>query len=242
MKNLRLVLAAAGFALASSGVNAAIMSVTVSGQTVDFSYQYDTSLPNLFNLGIYTVSGDSLSFSPTNFIAHQNGLTGWSTSTATTPLVTVTAKAGYALTNLSLFEQGDYFRIQSDTNMTMVSVSGQFIVDNNPSSITSSQPLTTVMPAAQLFSQPETTQTSTWWVSSNVALNSTQSATAMVENILRAGVNLNATALDEAFIQKKLMSLSAATMPVVVPVPGAFWLFGSALTGVLVSRRRNITA
>ncbi|MDD2738279.1 MAG: hypothetical protein PHR94_05050 [Methylomonas lenta] len=241
MKNLKLVLAAAGFALASSGVNAAIMSVTVSGQTVDFSYQYDSSLPNLFNLGIYSVSGDSLSFSPTNFIAHQNGLTGWSTSTATTPLVTVTAKAGYALTNLSLFEQGDYYRSQSGTNMTMVSVGGQFIVDNNPSSIISSQPLTTAMSAAGLFDQSETFQTSAWSVSSNVALNNALSATAKVENILRAGVNLNATALDEAFIEKKLMKFTAATTTV-VPVPGAFWLFGSALTGVLVSRRRNTTA
>lgn len=240
MKNLKLVLAAAGLALASSGVNAAIVSVTVSGQTVDFSYQYDNTLPNLFNLGIYQVSGDSLSFSPTNFVAHQNGLTGWSTATATTPLITVTAKAGYALTNLSLFEQGDYSRIQSGTNMTMVSVGGQFIVDNNPSSIVPTQPLNTAMSASGLFNQSETTQTSPWNVSSTVALTNALSATAKVENILRAGVNLNATALDEAFIEKKLMSISAATT--VVPTPGAFWLFGSALTGVLVSRRRNIQA
>lgn len=241
MKKLKIALAAAGLALASTGVNAAIMSVTVSGQTVDFSYQYDSSLPNLFNLGIYQVSGDSLSFSPTNFVAHQNGLTGWSTATSTTPNITVTAKSGYTLNGLSLFEQGDYFQIQSGSNMTMASVSGQFIVDNNASSINPTQPLTTTMSAAGLFNQSETFQTSPWSVSSTVALNNALSATAKVENILKVGVNVNATALDEVFIEKKLMSISAATTAV-VPVPGAFWLFGSVLTGVLVSRRRNITA
>lgn len=123
--------------------------------------------------------------------------------------------------------------------MTVVTVGGQFIVNNNVSSITTA-PLTTAMSVNGIFNHSEIFQTTPWSVSSNVALNSTQSATAMVENILRAGINVSATALDEAFIQKKLTSLSVQTS--MVPVPSAFWLFGSALTGVLVSRRRTIAA
>jgi hypothetical protein len=77
-----------------------------------------------------------------------------------------------------------------------------------------------------------------WSASNSTTLSSVESATAKIQNLLFAQTGADSL----AFIEKTQMSLSAATMPVVVPVPGAFWLFGSALTGVLVSRRRNITA
>jgi len=239
MKNLKIVAATAVLVFASTTANAVIVPITVSGDTVDFSYQYDDAVESLFDIGIYLVSGDTLSFSPTNFIAHQSGLAGWSTASSTTPLITVTAKEGYALSGLSLFEQGDYYRIQSGDNMTVASVGGQFIVNDAPNQIGAQLP--TSMSASGLFDGSETFQTSAWSTESSVSLNSVESATAKVENILKAGVNLNATVLDEAFIEKKLMSLSASTVPVVVPVPGAFWLFGTAITGVLVARRSKVT-
>jgi hypothetical protein len=234
--NLKLALVAASLALASSGASAAIQSVSVSGATVDFSFQYDDSLPNRFNLGVFQVSGDSLSFSPTNFFAEQNGLTGWNTANATTPLITVTAKAGYILNQLSLFEQGDYYRIQTGSGMTTVKVGGEFIVNNVATAI-STAPLTNAMSAQGLFDDTETFQTSSWSYSTSVALNAVESATAKVQNILKAGVYLNATPLDVAFIEKKLMVISAQAAP--VPVPGAVWLFGTALAGFFVSRRNN---
>lgn len=241
--NVKLALVAAGLALASTGASAAIQSVSVSGATVDFSFQYDDSLPNLFNLGIYEVSGDSLSFSPTNFFAYQNGLTGWSNANSTTPVITVTAKAGYTLNQLSLFEQGDYYRIQSGSGMTTVKVAGEFIVNNVATTI-STAPLATAMSAQGLFDDSEIFETSAWSYSTSVALNAAQSATAKVQNILKAGVNLGGTALDVAFIEKKLMMLSVQSTEVTapVPVPGAFWLFGSAFVGLLVSRRNTQAA
>lgn len=66
MQKLKLALAAAGLALASSSANAALVSVTAQGATVNFSYQYDDALVNLFTPGSYTIVGDTLSFSPTN--------------------------------------------------------------------------------------------------------------------------------------------------------------------------------
>jgi hypothetical protein len=75
-------------------------------------------------------------------------------------------------------------------------------------------------------------------------LNAAQSATAKVQNILKAGVNLGGTALDVAFIEKKLMMLSVQSTEVTapVPVPGAIWLFGTAFAGFLVSRRNTQSA
>lgn len=230
MKNFKIALAAAGLAVASSGVNAAIVSV--SGATVNFSYD-DSFLSPLF--GAVSVSGDTLQFDPTAFSAFQNGGGLSLPSHATTPLVTVTAKSGYALTELSLFEQGDYYRIQENSNATFVSVGGQFIVNNNPNTITTTQPLNVAISTSGLMDGTETFQTTNWTAENSVYLNSTESATAKIQNILLAGAD---NGLNQAFIEKKLINLSAATT--VVPVPGAFWLFGSALTGVLVSRRRNI--
>lgn len=241
--NFKLAMLAAGLALASSGASAAIQSVSVSGATVDFSFQYDDTLPNLFNLGIYEVSGDSLSFSPTNFFAYQNGVTGWNTANSTTPAITVTAKAGYSLNQISLFEQGDYYRIQSGSGMTTVKVAGEFIVNNVATKI-SNVSLADSMSAQGLFNDSEEFETSSWSYSTSVALNAAQSATAKVQNILKAGVNLGGTALDVAFIEKKLMMLSVQSTEVTapVPVPGAIWLFGTAFAGFLVSRRNTQSA
>lgn len=236
--NLKSALVAAGLALASSGASAAIQSVSVSGATVDFSYQYDDALPNLFNLGIYEVSGDSLSFSPTNFVAFQKGAAGWSDAFATTPLITVTAKSGYSLTGLSLFEQGDYYQVQSAEFMTLVTVSGQFIVNDHPNPFTSSD-LDVALTTRGVFRRTEQVQTTGWSISDYADLNLAQSATVKVENLLSAGIDVGATALDKAFIEKKLMKISAQSTEVIapVPVPGTVWMFGSALAGFLVSRR-----
>ncbi|PPD29847.1 MAG: hypothetical protein CTY19_16745, partial [Methylomonas sp.] len=105
----------------------------------------------------------------------------------------------------------------------------------------STAPLTNAMSAQGLFDDTETFQTSSWSYSTSVALNAVESATAKVQNILKAGVNLNGTPLDQAFIEKKLMMISAQSFEVAapVPVPGAVWLFGTALAGFFVSRRNN---
>ncbi len=226
MNKFQTALAAAGLALASSGANAAI--VNLSGDTVMFSFD-DAFLSTTF--GSYSVVGDTLSFSPTTFIAEKESK-GIDIKSATTPLINVTAKAGYALTELDLFEQGDYFRIEDAVNNTVVAVGGQFIVNDVPDSITSTEALDQAIPFTDLANGFATT---TWNAENYAYLDFAESATVKVQNILIAAVATD-SGLNAAFIEKKLMNITAFTTP--VPVPGAFWLFGSALTGVLVSRRR----
>jgi hypothetical protein len=233
MRSLKLVLVSAILALASTGANAAWISV--SGTTVDFSFD-DSFLSPLF--GTYTVSGDTLSFSPVGFEAFQNGSVGFDFGNATTPEIKVMAKSGFALTELSLFEQGDYLRLEDASGETAVSVAGQFIVNNNPTSITSTQPLNAAISSADFFNGVAALETTTWNAENSVLLNSVGYATAKVQNLLVAGVS-NA-GLNMAFIEKKLMNISADTVPVVVPAPGAVWLFGSAMAGFLVSRRKAV--
>ena len=238
MKKFKLVLAAAGLALASSGANAAIVSV--SGKTVDFSFD-DSFLSPLF--GSYSVSGDTLSFSPTAFSVKPDRKSFMAEISATTPLISISAKSGYALTELDLFEQGDYFRIQKKTDTSFVGVSGQFIVNGSPDSITPTQPLSTAFSVKGLFDGTETLKPTTWAAEGSVYLNSVESATAKIQSILFAGID---SKKDSAFIEQTLMNLSAETsatsVVAPVPVPGAIWLFGSVLFGILVSRRSNIAA
>ncbi|MBS3964002.1 MAG: PEP-CTERM sorting domain-containing protein [Methylomonas sp.] len=227
---LKLTLAAASLVLASTSANATV--VTLSGSTVNFSFNSAFLLP-IF--GTYSVSGDTLSFSPINFIASQQA-TGFDWASGTTPLITITAKSGYWLTSVSNFEQGGYQRLEQSPNSTVVGVSGLFSVNNTPVSIAPDAPLTTAISAAALFSNPSLFQTTPWTSSQSVGLAPFQtSATAKVENLLLAG-SMGAP-FDKAFIEKKLISVSGFTTP--VPVPSAIWLFGSALTGIVIARRKK---
>ncbi|OAI11371.1 hypothetical protein A1359_14590 [Methylomonas lenta] len=221
MKKLKIALAAAGLALASTGVNAAIVSI--SGATVDFSYD-DTGLSAL--IGNIWATGNTLNFDPINFSAVSND-GGLSFKSATTPVINITAKMGYTLTGLSSFEQGDYFVIGDGS----VKVAGNSYFNGTPQAITPSAALDVK------FDDLNSLEITNWSASNSTTLNSAESATVKIQNLLFAQANVGSY----AFVEKTQMSLSAATTAV-VPVPGAFWLFGSVLTGVLVSRRRNITA
>ncbi|QPK63380.1 hypothetical protein IVG45_21695 [Methylomonas sp. LL1] len=107
MKNVNLLLIAAGIALSSASVNAAALS----GATVDFTFD-DTGLGSLFDA--YSVTGDTLTFWPTSLVAEmKNADFDIAQAKAKTPLVTISAKSGYSLTMLSFSEQGDYFRIET---------------------------------------------------------------------------------------------------------------------------------
>ncbi|PPD20562.1 MAG: hypothetical protein CTY23_08270 [Methylomonas sp.] len=220
MKNLLL---AASLLLAGFNANA----VTVlPGATVDFSF----SVPFNPLFGAFHVEGDSLRFKPTDFVATTTG--GIDITNATTPLITVTARPGFVLTELNLFEQGDYFRIESAPNTTFVGVGGQFIVNNNPVQINADQGLNNAFSFTSLATGTPFV-TTPWTLSESVALNSAQSATVRLENILVAGVMSNFSA---AFIEKKLISIGVVT----VPVPAAFWLFATGLLTLVTTRRKAV--
>lgn len=228
-KNLMLTLFAAGFAFCNANAQAA----TFYGTTVDFSFD-DSLLDSLF--GTFLVNGDSLEFSPHNFVAQtNNNLFG--TANATTTLITVSAKAGHALAGVKLLEQGDYYRIETAPNTSFVGVSGQLIVNNIATTFVSTLPLNTALGFNALASGARFT-TSPWTVSESVALTAA-SATVTIENVLVAGALPN---VSTAFIEKKRVSLTALTTPVTVPVPAAVWTFGSTLLGLWFSRRRKLAA
>jgi hypothetical protein len=226
---------AAGLALFSAAGNAAIFS----GSTVD--YYFDDSLLNgLF--GEFEVNGDVLSFHPISFEALANNLP-IVTATATTPLINVTAKSGYALTGLNLKEQGDYYRVEAAPASSFVGVSGLFIVNDNATQFSANQPLTNAFSFADLANGVPFAAKA-WGVDVAVALNAVDSATVQVQNLLIAGV---AGLGNSAFIAKNLLSIAAystqlAAPPAAVPVPGAVWLFGSVLLGWVGLGRRKTMA
>jgi len=221
---MKMLLAAAGMALSMGSANAAVLM----GNTVQFSFD-DSLLDSLF--GTFSVNGDNLEFSQHNFSALANGNL-FGSANATTPLINVTAKSGYTLSGVSLFEQGDYYRIETAPDSSFVSVGGQFIVNNNATNFSSDQVLNSVLSFSALGNgAPLNTA---WTVSESVALNAA-AATVKVENLLVAGALPN---ISTAFIEKKLVSIGAFTVP--VPVPTAAWLFLSGLVGFIsISKRKQ---
>ncbi len=237
MKRTNQLALAAGMALAMINTGASATMVSLSGDTVEYSFD-DSYLSGLF--GSYAISGDTLSFSPTEFYTKQIGV-GLALNNATTPLITVSAITGYSLTQLNLFEQGDYFRIQDGSDTTFVSVGGQFIVNDTPNSITASNALNTVTSIQDLIAG-NPLLTHAWTANNSVDLNKAQSATAKVENILLAGV-VSGSTLNTAYIEKKLLNIGATTAPQVsptpVPLPPAFWMFGTAMIGLFRTCRKT---
>ena len=220
--NLKLALVAAGMALASSGVNAAV--VNLSGATVNFSF--DDSFLSQANSKYtgYAWDGDTLSFEPNFFYADSQSATA---AFAMLSGIKVTAKTGYVINGLSLHEDGYYFQ----TEGAKVTASAGFTVNS-------------VLNPVSAVGLTEKEMLSEWAIDSTVSVDSKQEVNVKVLNLLTAAKLPNGTDFDFAYIDKNLVKLTALTSSDVtpVPVPGAFWLFGSAFVGLLVSRRNTQAA
>lgn len=95
--NTKAVLAVLG--LSGTLMAGAASAATLAGNNISFSF--DANALGLF--GSASVVGDSLVFTPTNFLA-----TGASPSATQTVNITVTANPGYLLSSFSLNESGGY--------------------------------------------------------------------------------------------------------------------------------------
>jgi hypothetical protein len=106
--NLKLALVAASLALASSGASAAL--VTVSGATVDFSF--DDSFLSQVNSKYngWDLVGNELSFLANDFYADSGSKPA---VFAQIPSIKIVAKAGYAIDSLRLQEDGYYFQTEN---------------------------------------------------------------------------------------------------------------------------------
>ncbi|QPK63382.1 hypothetical protein IVG45_21705 [Methylomonas sp. LL1] len=120
---------------------------------------------------------------------------------------------------------------------TFVSVAGQLYVNDQSSDFTGVQSSNSAVTPSDIAKGAQFLMP--WSVSETVGLSGAESVTARVNNILVAGVF---SGFGAAFIETNLISLGIQTTPVVVPVPAAFWMFGSSLLGVLVIGRRKSEA
>ena len=212
--NLKLALLAAGLAVASSGASAAI--VTLSGATVDFSF--DNSFLSQVNSKYngWDLVGNELSFLPNDLYADSGSKP---VVFAQIPSIKIVAKSGYAIDNLRLQEDGYYFQ----TENAEVSAYAGFTVNG------------VLNPFSASIGEEEFDK---WSIDQTVNLDSVKEAKFKVLNILKAKLT-NGTDFDFAYIDKNSVKISANTSTIIapVPVPGAIWMFGSAFAGFLVSRR-----
>lgn len=217
-------------------------AVTLSGATVDYSFD-DTALDALFGTFSVLLGTDTLQFLPLTWKTTSPSIlfpTGGIDSllNAITPLITVTAKTGYTLNKMSLYERGDYKRVQFyPGNSTYVSVAGQFIVNNVVHQTgaddvgESDGELDHVKiidpPSGSSLTQPWDLEASTF-VSGDWAVFQVQNAVTVA----------SANVFNSAFLHKKAIEITVGTT--VVPLPPAAWMLGSALVGLVAVGRRKL--
>lgn len=222
-------LAAGIFLLSQTLAGAAFAaSVTLSGTTVDFSF--DDTLLGLF--GQANVAGDNLYFTPVNFSAESMNGAGFDL-TKQTFNVKVTAHEGWDFSSLALAERGDYLQVGQGAKVV---VSGQiraFDTLNPLGEVTSS-----ILPAGA-YQQTDDFITQNW--EANAAANlASMSAASMInvtlQNILVAQSPIGTDTL--AFIEKKYAGLYVITTPVPEADAYAMMLAGLGLVGLAAARRR----
>ena len=228
MKRVNKKLAAGMILLSQTLTGAAFAaSVTLSGTTVDFSF--DDTLLGLF--GQANVAGDNLYFTPINFTAESMNGAGFDL-TKQTVNVKVTAHDGWDFSSLALTERGDYLRVGSPAKVV---VSGQiraFDTLNPLGEVTSS-----ILPTGA-FQQTDDFITQNWEAKAAANLGSMSAASMInvtLQNILVAQSPVGTDTL--AFIEKKYAGLNVITTPVPEAETYAMMLAGLGLIGFVVRRR-----
>jgi hypothetical protein len=226
---------------------AAAQAAEITG--TDFDVIYDPTTLGLF--GSLSLSGNTLEFTPNNFIATSLNGAGVATPTGgatTASNIQLVANPGFQFGSLQLTELGDYLLSGSGSS---VSVSGELIAfdgdsTSNPvltyttSTITPTGPLTTnngqavnwTATAAIDNTTPTVSGGSTW-------LAGAQTVDVSIENLLSASTD---SADSEALIQKKALFGGVGLTVTPVPLPGTVLLFGSALAFLGFGNRRRWTA
>jgi hypothetical protein len=162
----------------------------------------------------YFISGDKLVFNQLDSVTNPSDVSEYAESYLNTPLVKITAKSGYALNFVGLSETGNY----SQMGNTRVDATGSFYLDGFTSTITPNDPFdvtTSGLPK----------KVTDWRADFFEYTANSQTALAQIYSELYAWTDVSAT---PGIFNKSNIKLF--TME--------FWLFGSALTGVLVTRRR----
>ena len=220
--------------------------VTLCGPTV--CYEYDNN--PVANAGI-TLFGapsllgfsDTLLFTPTSFSATAtNG--ALVTTTSTFQFTRVYSTNGAEIANITVTEAGDYRILEGGYVGATLRLQSIDKVNNGGGgfpqvAITNPNPNWGTSVATGTFASPGTLQNWTLVGSLDPAATFQDLATEVdlqIQNTLDA---FTFTSPSLAFIQKKL---TITTTLVTIPVPAAAWLFGSALAGIALLRRKPLAA
>jgi hypothetical protein len=204
-------------------------SVTLSGNTVD--YTFDDTLLGLF--GPASLSGDTLYFTPVNFQAESLNGTGYALTNSTMN-IEISAHDGWAFSDISLIEKGDYLLLGGAST---ADVAGQVRV-HDLSAVLADM---TASIQTSSFLDHVGLPTTNWEAGAVVDLSAwadTQAVNVTVQNLLLASTSSTSSL---AFVDKKFVGLTP-TMAAISPVPEAhtygMMLAGLGLIGWKIRRRR----
>lgn len=211
-------------------------TVTVTDPNSDFSVTYNDDEAGAF--GQLFLSNNTIFFIPDNFLVSSNNGDGFQMISETLNLQLNATTPGFTFDSFVLNEEGDYI-VNGDG--TQVSASGEMRVRAGD------DPATTFLSSFDFLANGDQGTATQQWNGTTVIDGSTQSTNGLstwmgtestvfltLQNVLTASSD---SAGDGAFIQKKFEGVSISVNP--VPIPGAVWLFASALAGLFGYRRRN---
>ncbi len=221
---------ALGLSIALLGT-AAHATTTLTGTNVSYTF-IETALGQF---GTPAISGDSLVFSPTGFMATSSG-----TSSATdTVFVTVTANTGYQLSAFNLSETGGYSR-SGDGSFIVAGIFGALDIEgptnNNQNSLAvaiEALPGSFVSTSGSWAAQAAITLPATGWggIDGNVG-----SVTLEISNQLFALAGSGSSSIYKDFVG--ISAFTTAVTPVPEAQTYAMMLVGLGLVGFMVRRTR----
>lgn len=225
-------------ALGASGAGTAFAALQTITTGANFDVSYDDALLGLF--GAPSVSGPTISFTPTNFLAQSLNGVGTVPANSTINLM-LTAKNGFSFGSLALVERGDY---RLNGIGSSVSVGGQLAAFDQADPINSySFSFITPSPATPLTTNSNALAP---WIAST-ALNVSQAPffqpsklNVTLQNVLTATTTAQGGLGSEAFIQKKFAGSPVVTLEVLAaPLPAAGWLVVAGALPLLRLVRRG---